>query len=49
MQDFKVAISNCLKEKIEDLSKEEIEALIEVPPNKDMGGYAFPCFKLAKV
>ncbi|MCC0692056.1 arginine--tRNA ligase [Clostridioides sp. ZZV14-6387] len=49
MQDFKVAISNCLKEKIEDLSKEEIEALIEVPPNKDMGDYAFPCFKLAKV
>ncbi len=24
-------------------------ALIEVPPNKDMGDFAFPCFKLAKV
>ncbi|MEF9991197.1 MAG: arginine--tRNA ligase [Romboutsia sp.] len=49
MQDFKVAIANCLKEKIEDLSIEEITALLEVPPNKEMGDYAFPCFKLAKV
>ena len=23
--------------------------MIEIPPNKDMGDYAFPCFKLAKV
>ena len=49
MQDFKVAIANCLKEKIEELTLEEIIALIEVPPNKEMGDYAFPCFKLAKV
>ncbi|HSQ89187.1 arginine--tRNA ligase [Romboutsia sp.] len=49
MQDFKIAIAECLKEKIEDLSLEEIVGLIEVPPNKDMGDYAFPCFKLAKV
>ena len=49
MQDFKVAIANCLKEKIEDLTLEEIIALIEVPPNKEMGDYAFPFFKLAKV
>lgn len=49
MQDFKVAIANCLKEKINDLTLEEIIALIEIPPNKEMGDYAFPCFKLAKV
>ena len=49
MQDFKIAIANCIKEKIEDLTLEEIVALIEVPPNKDMGDFAFPCFKLAKV
>ena len=49
MQDFKVAIGNCLNEKIEDLSLEEILGLIEIPPKKDMGDYAFPCFKLAKV
>ena len=49
MQDFKIAIANCLKEKIEDLTLEEIVALIEVPPNKEMGDFAFPCFKLAIV
>lgn len=49
MQDFKLAIANCLKENIEDLTVEEIVALIEVPPNKEMGDFAFPCFKLAKV
>ncbi|MGL6106721.1 arginine--tRNA ligase [Romboutsia sp.] len=49
MQDFKSAIADCLKEKIEDMPLEEIVGLIEVPPNKDMGDYAFPCFKLAKV
>ena len=31
------------------MTLEEITALIEVPPNKDMGDFAFPCFKLAKV
>ncbi|MBU5307336.1 arginine--tRNA ligase [Clostridioides mangenotii] len=49
MQDFKLAVAECLKAKIEDLSVEEIKGLIEVPPNKEMGDYAFPCFKLAKI
>ena len=49
MQDFKIAVASCLKEHIEELTLEEITALIEVPPNKDMGDFAFPCFKLAKV
>ncbi len=49
MQDFKIEIANCLKENIEDLTLEEIVGLIEIPPNKEMGDYAFPCFKLAKV
>lgn len=49
MQDFKASVATCLKSKIEDLSYDEIFQLIEIPPNKDMGDYAFPCFKLAKV
>lgn len=49
MQDFKLAVAECLKAKIEDLSVDEIKGFIEVPPNKDMGDYAFPCFKLAKI
>lgn len=49
MQDFKIEVAKSLKEKIEDLSLEEIVGLIEIPPNSDMGDYAFPCFRLAKV
>ena len=49
MADFKKLISESLKSEIEDLTLEEITALIEVPPNKEMGDYAFPCFKLAKI
>ena len=30
------------------LTEEEISDLIEIPPNTDMGDYAFPVFKLAK-
>ena len=47
--DFKLEVASALKAKIEDLSLEEIQGLIEIPPNKEMGDYAFPCFKLAKV
>ncbi|MEK6818344.1 MAG: arginine--tRNA ligase [Nanoarchaeota archaeon] len=31
-----------------DLSEEQLSNLIEVPPTKDLGDYAFPCFPLAK-
>ncbi len=40
-----------LAKKISDLVNinfEELEEYIEIPPNSDMGDYAFPCFKLAK-
>lgn len=49
MADFKKLISESIKSQISDLTVEEIRALIEVPPNKDMGDYAFPCFKLARI
>jgi arginyl-tRNA synthetase len=49
MQEFKKEVAQALKSKIEDLTLEEIVELIEIPPNSDMGDYAFPCFKLAKV
>lgn len=32
-----------------ELDKNEIMTYIEIPPKSDMGDYAFPCFKLAKV
>ncbi|WP_101772440.1 arginine--tRNA ligase [Peptostreptococcus faecalis] len=49
MTDFKDVISESLKKEIEDMTVEDIKSLIEVPPNKEMGDYAFPCFKLAKI
>ncbi|MBE6024283.1 MAG: arginine--tRNA ligase [Cellulosilyticum sp.] len=49
MKDFKLEIAQLLNNKISDLSVDEIYNMIEVPSNTDMGDYAFPCFKLAKV
>lgn len=33
---------------IVELDKEQINALIEIPPNSEMGDFAFPCFQLSK-
>ena len=38
-----------LAENIPELSASDIQPLIEVPKKTDMGDYAFPCFKLAKI
>ena len=42
-------LANVLKEYIADLSLEELEALIEIPPPELQYIYAFPCFKLSKI
>lgn len=34
---------------VEELTAEEIEKLLEIPPRPEMGDFAFPCFRLAKV
>ena len=33
---------------ITNIEEQELQSYIEVPPNSDLGDYAFPCFKLAK-
>jgi len=33
---------------IDDLNVEDISLMLEIPPNSELGDYAFPCFKLAK-
>ena len=45
--DYKKHISEKLK--IEGVSSEEIYSSIALPPNTEMGDYALPCFKFAKV
>lgn len=49
MKDFKLEVAKLLNNKVNELSVDEIYSMIEVPSNSEMGDYAFPCFKLAKV
>jgi arginyl-tRNA synthetase len=49
MIDFKNEIAKLLSTKIEQLDHEEVLDMIEIPPKSEMGDFAFPCFKLAKV
>ena len=47
MINFKKIISEMISETVE-IDSNEIQGYIEVPPDKNMGDYAFPCFRLAK-
>ena len=44
---FKLEIAYLL-EQVTGVQQHEIVNAIETPPNKDMGDFAYPCFKLAK-
>ncbi len=45
---MKQQIINLLEKNVEGLTREEISALIEIPPKPELGDFAFPCFRLAK-
>ena len=45
--DYKKYIAEKLN--VEGLSQDELYDLIALPPNTEMGDYALPCFKLAKL
>ncbi|MDO5041400.1 MAG: arginine--tRNA ligase [Peptoniphilus sp.] len=53
MVNFREEIANILEDKLNKdqqvMTREEIESVIEVPPNAEMGDYAFPVFSLAKI
>ncbi|MBK5253450.1 MAG: arginine--tRNA ligase [Peptostreptococcaceae bacterium] len=48
MIDFKKKLAKIIFSDDLGLSIEEIENMIELPTDKSMGDYAFPCFRLAK-
>lgn len=48
MIDFKKIIGEKIA-KAANLEEAEVTSYIEIPPNTDLGDFAFPCFKLAKV
>ena len=45
--DYKKYVAD--KIKVDGVSAEEIYELIALPPNTEMGDFALPCFKLAKI
>ena len=48
MINYKELIAEELFNAVENLSKEEILGMIEIPTDEKMGDFAFPCFRLAK-
>ena len=45
--DYRTHIAEKLN--IEGVTKEEVASFLEVPPNREMGDFALPCFKLSKI
>lgn len=48
MINFKKIIAEKIAKTV-DLEAKEIGEYIEIPPNRELGDYSFPCFKLAKL
>lgn len=49
MINYKENIADALNEVIEELTKDEVLEMIEIPADESMGDYALPCFRLAKI
>lgn len=45
--DFKLEVAKLLAT-VADISVADVLGAIEIPPNREMGDYAYPCFRLAK-
>lgn len=46
--DFKAKIASAIAQTL-DIDKNDVLEAVEIPPDKAMGDYAYPCFRLAKV
>ena len=46
---MKAKICNTIAKILEVVSVEEIEKIVEIPPEEYMGDYAVPCFSFAKI
>ena len=45
---MKKKLSECLVKYLNEITMEEVEAMLSLPPSKEMGDYSLPCFLLAK-
>ena len=48
MEKMKTRICNCVSEFLEGVSFDEVLALMEVPPEENMGDLALPCHSFAR-
>ncbi|WP_138754993.1 arginine--tRNA ligase [Paenibacillus sinopodophylli] len=48
MKKYKNLIAKEISSLLENVTEQQIAALIEYPPNSEMGDLSFPCFKLSK-
>lgn len=48
MIDYKSVLAQLTASTLQDVEAAAVEAMIEVPPNPDMGDLSLPCFKLSK-
>ena len=46
---MKSIVVDILDKAVDELDKIQIEEILEQPPKPELGDYAFPCFRLAKV
>lgn len=46
---MKDKIIDLITDSIEELDRETVSRILEIPPQEDMGDFAFPCFQLAKI
>lgn len=46
---MKNKVVDLLEQNIEGMSHDELSQLVEIPPKTEMGDFAFPCFRLAKI
>lgn len=42
-------IIDLITDSIKELDRETVSRILEIPPQEDMGDFAFPCFQLAKI
>ncbi len=49
MVNFKELVAQKISKILKQVDIEEIKNSIEVPPQREMGDFAFPCFKLSKI
>ena len=42
-------IIDLITDSIKELDRETVSRILEIPPQEDMGDFAFPCFQLSKI